>query len=185
MLLYSLSASSTWGSPCSSADKESACDKGAWVWSLWAGKIPREGKGYLQYSSWRYFRLYSPWGIRVGHDWAASFSLSLSCAWHYHNSANAKMNKIAVVILKGLLPVSSCWTAGYWSSSSQSSLRTLGKGRERSLRPTVCEAPICFCVHHNTDYSLFFGSTQGLYSCCLWTPEYWIPNYLLHLKAKD
>ena len=54
----------TFGFPCGSAGKESACNVGDLGWIPGLGRSPGEGKGYpLQYSGHGEFHgLYSPWG---------------------------------------------------------------------------------------------------------------------------
>ena len=59
--------------PCGSADKESACNTRDLGLTRGLGRSPGEGKGYpLQYYDLEnsMHGLYSPWGPRIGHDWA-------------------------------------------------------------------------------------------------------------------
>ena len=60
------------GFPCDSAGKESACDLGDMDSIPGLGRSPGEGKGYpLQYCDLENsINCISPWGHRVGHDWA-------------------------------------------------------------------------------------------------------------------
>ena len=59
------------GLPCGSASKNSVSNAGDLGSIPGLGRSPGEGKDYpLQYSG-----LYSPWGHRVGHDWATFTSL--------------------------------------------------------------------------------------------------------------
>ena len=83
---------SFWSFPCGLAVKTSACNAGELGSIHGLGRSPGEGKGnLLQYSglenSWSLgeFRgLYSPWGRRVGHDWATHFLSFL--AWIFLRS---------------------------------------------------------------------------------------------------
>ena len=80
--LYKKPASRS-GFPFGSAGKESACDEGDLRSIPGLGRSPGEGKGYpLQDSglenSMDY--IYSPWGGKVGHNWA-TFTFHLEKKW--------------------------------------------------------------------------------------------------------
>ena len=71
--------------PGSSAGKESTCNVQDLGLIPGLGRSPREGKGYpLQYSGLenphgqRSLAGYSPWGRRVGHDWATKHLVGLT-----------------------------------------------------------------------------------------------------------
>ena len=74
--------------PCGSADKESACNVGDLGSIPGLGGSPGEGKGYpLQYSGLENSMDCSPWGHRVGDDWATFTSLHF---YAIKNTTNSK-----------------------------------------------------------------------------------------------